>query len=353
MLCVEATMKFEQPLQKPSKRRINMLRLPPGLTKTLLTIVLVSLGSSLLLLRAAATVAPDGPAPSVEAYSPIAQATSSDSSTNSATDSTYESSKSLPANHRMEPAELAAETANIDKTKPKAARHGRQYDGPLSSSGSANYGAVSGEGGAYVGSNLPLTGYSAAGSSGGLVNPGFGGADSMGASSGMSGYPASAYHDQMSMARGYPASMHSAGLYPPMAPFGGGGALASMFPSSSGLFSAGSPAFPLMSKGFDIAEIVCTAIAVAIGAVIVGAPFILLYLFVMNQMQGGGPNAMGPGGGSISLTGPTASTNVGGRKKRHTSFPEALFKQLGPLVNSEQVAQTFKALMSSIAKYQV
>lgn len=141
-------------------------------------------------------------------------------------------------------------------------------------------------------------------------------------------------------AAGYPA--HPQPLPPPPPSFG----LASMFPGS---LSSG---FPLMAKGVDLAEIVCTAIAVAIGAVIVGAPFLLLYLFFMNHMQGSGPNALAPGGGSISLTGPTSSTTVTGRKKRHTNLSDALFKQLSPLINTEQLAQAFKILMGSLAKYQ-
>lgn len=248
-----------------------------------------------------------------------------------------EASKKMPSNHRME------QSSEADQQPSGAGRQGRQYDGPMTTSGTGSYAALSSDSGAYVGTQLPMTGasYSAAGSTG--AGSAYLGSDLSSALGGYSTGGAGGYHDHM--ARGYP-SMHSAGYPPaplpppPMSP------LTAMFSSS------GSSMFPLMAKGFDVSEIICTAIAVAIGAVIVGAPFILLYLFVMNQMGGNGP-MMGPnGGGSISLTGPTSSTNVSGRKKRHTSFSEALFRQLSPLVNNEQLASTFKMLIDSLNKYQ-
>lgn len=251
------------------------------------------------------------------------------------------------------------EPAAGDQSK-STARHGRQYDGPLSTSPTGNYAAIAGDAGAYVGgggggstAGLSPAGYgSAAASSGGVSSYASDHTLGMYSPAGVGG----AYHDQLSLTGRGAGYGHMHGPYPQGASFGaagGGNPLAAMFPSGAGLFSSSSGGFPLMAKGFDVSEIVCTAIAVAIGAVIVGAPFILLYLFVMNQMQGGGAGtAMGPGGGSISLTGPSSSTNVSGRKKRQTSLPEALFKQLSPLVNSEQVAQTFKLLMNSISKYQ-
>lgn len=255
--------------------------------------------------------------------------------------------KNLPANHRMDSDEVEKLELKISQANN---RHSRQYDSPISSSSSGNYAAVSGDGGAYV-AQVPITG---------PTNYG-GGSSSVGgyANDLSSTYHPNIYHDPISLARGYSAPIpppmhHNAAGYP--SPYGGG-PISSIF--SAGPLSGGggggllaSSMFPLMSKGFDLSEIVCTAVAVAIGAVIIGAPFILIYLFVMNQMNGNGPS-MGPNGGSISLTGPTSSTNVSGRKKRQISFPEALFKQLSPLVNNEQVATTFKTLMNSIAKYQM
>lgn len=341
-------MKFKECHQRIASKKRLIMPSPSSRVIKFLSLTALLCAASIVPHRATASAALDAQSADMELNPTGAQATSATSS--------LDASKSMPANHRMDSTDQDQQESSVqpDRTKVSSSRHGRQYDVPLSTSSTGNYAAVSGDAGAYVGSSLPLSGYNTAASSGMVNSAAYGSADSMGASSGMSAYPSGGYHDQMSMARGYPA-MHSPAAYPPMAPFPGpsGSSLSSMFPGSAGLFSASSSGFPLMTKGFDIAEIVCTAIAVAIGAVIVGAPFILLYLFVMNQMQGNGPQAMGPGGGSISLTGPTASTNVGGRKKRHTSFPEALFRQLGPLINNEQVAQTFKALMNSIAKYQV
>lgn len=262
------------------------------------------------------------------------QASSSDNHQAASSNSIEESSKSIPANHRSESEDEVGSKSKL------ASRQSRQYDNQMSSSSAGSYAALSGEGSAYV-SQMPLGG----------SNYGSGSAD-LSAS-----YPQAGamYHDPLAMARGYAAppmgpQMHHSPGYPQ--PVGLGSTLfsASGMSAPGGLLS--SSMFPLMSKGFDVSEIVCTAIAVAIGAVIVGAPFILIYLFIMNQMNGNGPS-LGPSGGAISLTGPNSSTSGNGRKKRHTSLPEALFKQLSPLVNSEQVASTFKALMNSIAKYQM
>lgn len=257
---------------------------------------------------------------------------------NSNIDPPVEASKSIPANHRSSDTEESADSTKSNKLF--SGRRSRQYDGSLGTSSTGNFASISGDGAAYV-AQMPMGSSNYASSSGGA---------SYAAGDMSSPYHSSAYHDPLSMARGYPAQPyspihHQAGYPSPMSP------LSSMFSSSLGTNPLSSSMFPLMSKGFDVSEIVCTAIAVAIGAVIVGAPFILIYLFVMNQMNGGGPN-MGPSGGAISLTGPSSSTNTSGRKKRHTSLPEALMKQLGPLVNSEQVASTFKMLMNSIARYQ-
>lgn len=256
-----------------------------------------------------------------------------------------DASKNIPANHKMEE-ETDLASAKATSESRKSSRQSRQYDTPISTSSSGNYASISGDGAAYV-AQMPVSGTSYVGSS---SNPSAAASyvnDFAGA------YQSAAYHDPMSMARaGYPSPpmpgpMHHPAGYPSSF---GASPLSSMFAST--MSPGGGSMFPLMSKGFDLSEIVCTAIAVAIGAVIVGAPFILIYLFVMNQMNGNG-SSMGPSGGAISLTGPSSSTTVSGRKKRHTSLPEALFKQLSPLVNSEQVFDTFKTLMSSVAKYQM
>lgn len=259
------------------------------------------------------------------------------------------------ANHKMD-----SEETRVDE-KPQlpvgGRRQSRQYDSTMSASNGAGFAAISADGSAYVSGQTPVSG--SANYASGSVSSGVGN----NYANEMSGaYHSSVYQDPLSlMSRAYTPPQvnpigsvygHSMVGYPPVPP--SYNPISSMFTPnpSGGLLS--SSIFPLMgSKGFEVSEIICTAIAVAVGAVIVGAPFILLYLFFMNQMNGNGPSAIGPSGGAISLTGPTSSTTVNGRKKRNTSLPEALFKQLSPLVNSEQVASTFKALMSSIAKYQV
>lgn len=250
---------------------------------------------------------------------------------------TATSSKSVPANHRSD-TDAQAEIRESSK-----GRQSRQYDGSLGVSGTGSYASISGDG-AYV-AQMPVSAAS--------YGPGSNAAASSYASDLGGPYHSSGgYHsDPISMGRGYPMGPAPMGHPSPGSFSPSMGPLSSMFsPSSGGLLS--SSMFPLMAKGFDVSEIVCTAIAVAIGAVIVGAPFILIYLFIMNQMNGGG-SQMGPSGGAISLTGQSSNTNVSGRKKRHTSLPEALFKQLSPLVNSEQVANTFKTLINSMAKYQM
>lgn len=248
----------------------------------------------------------------------------------------------LPSNHKMSVEDIDHKDAaglspekNSKSTRATSGRTGRQYDSLMgTSSGSSGYTSVPGDG--YIGqstSNSVSAGYAAPNPP---PNIGYGNEySSQGAFSGLDSamYPYGR--------AGYPTPV--GGNMPPMH-------MPPVFGSSSGIFGS---MFPMIgAKGFDVAEVVCTAIAVAIGAVIVGAPFILLYLFVMNQMNGSGTGGLSGPGGSISLTGPNASTNVTGRKKRHTTFPEALFMHLSPLINNEQVLNTFKTLMKSIAKYQ-
>lgn len=275
------------------------------------------------------------------------QAASTSEHQNVANPMEVELSKSLPSNHRMDASE--DESTSPVRSANISSRKGRQYDGSLSSSGTGNYASVSGDGAAYV-AQVPVSGTNNYGASSGSIGANYSPNDLSAAYHGT-------YHDPLTMARGYPSPMNP--LHHPAAGYASpiGGPSSSMFGLSPPMGSGGllsSSMFPLMSKGFDVSEVVCSAIAVAVGAVIVGAPFILLYLFIMNQMGGGnGGPGLGPSGGAISLTGPTSSTTVSGRKKRHTSLPEALFKQLSPLVNNEQVANTFKVLMNSIAKYQV
>lgn len=243
--------------------------------------------------------------------------------------------RALPANHRME----SLDPSEKMKLSPIRTRSSRQYDPPsMTTSSTGNFASISGDAAAYV-AQVPI------GSGANYVSPS-GPGSYVGSSADISG----AYHDSLARAYGsYP--MQHAGP----SPFSQAhhmGPITSLFSGANGGL-LGNSMFPLMSKGFDLGEVVCTAIAVAIGAVIVGAPFILIYLFVMNQVNGGASPGLNPSGGPISLTGPSSSTNVSGRKKRHTSIHEVLFKQLSPFVDSERVAKTFKILMDSMAKYQM
>lgn len=250
-------------------------------------------------------------------------------------------SKSLPVNHKSEDIK-------------ESPRNGRQYDSPMSATGTGTYASVSAsDSAAYVG-QTPLTSNLAS-------------APLMAAANYVTGDLSNANYygalDQGNYIRGYPQHPLSGNHY--SAPYGGhyggggigiGGGGPLGFSSSHGTSS--SSMFPLMAKGFDVSEIICTAIAVAIGAVIVGAPFILIYLFIMNQMSGGNGPTLGPtGGGAISLTGPSSTSQNGGRKKRNSSarvsLVDELMQQLSPYVNSEQLTRSFKQLMDSIAKYQV
>lgn len=296
----------------------------------------------------------------------------------------------VPANHRLEPGagssqgaralvesvlELSSSMASgVDSSKTTGARQGRQYDAASAASSSgSHYAALAGDGGAYVG-QVPIGGSPSGGfvGVGGQAGPSAYGpsGDPFGGGS-MTGF--GAHHTADSLARAYgqatstgahhlqvPAHNYGASL----AAAGYPGMTGSNINSLGSLLAAGGAGgsnllsgsmFPLMSKGFDLSEIVCSAIAIAIGTVIIGAPFILIYLFVINQVNSGsgsGSGGLSPSGGPITLTGPSSNTNVSGRRKRQTGLPEALFRQLSPLMNSEQLMQTFKILMNSLAKYQ-
>lgn len=129
---------------------------------------------------------------------------------------------------------------------------------------------------------------------------------------------------------------------------------------------------PFMNKALDLPEIVCNAIALAVGTIIIGAPFVLIYLLVSNHMNGGsGPGGLGSlfgnlggnglgghsaSGGSITLTGPNSQTNGNGRRKRQVNETragrEALLRQAGLLGDgSKQLEFALKSLIDSLAKY--
>lgn len=138
--------------------------------------------------------------------------------------------------------------------------------------------------------------------------------------------------------------------------------------NSANLMTSASSALSHWTKGFTISEIICAVVAIAIGAVILGAPFFLIYLALMGNFSGSG---------SLSLTNPTqgsstsggGTTTVNGRRKRLAIFEQlntkldqqhasefvaladSIVGQLSPFVDLQQVSTTFKRLISSIDKY--
>lgn len=140
---------------------------------------------------------------------------------------------------------------------------------------------------------------------------------------------------------------------------------------SAGLMSSASHALSHWTGGFGISEILCTVVALAIGAIILGAPFFLIYLVLMGNFSGSG---------TISLANPTqtaspgASTtvNANGRRKRsiddfrqtiiknlakdhknsvHNLLARINFDQLSPLVDAHLLMDTYKRLVRSIEKF--
>lgn len=147
------------------------------------------------------------------------------------------------------------------------------------------------------------------------------------------------------------------------------GPISSMFASGTNLLT------PLMSKALDLPEIICNAIALAIGTIIVGAPFILIYLLISSHMNGsssgpgslgnlfgnlgamgGGLGGNGSGGGTIALTGPNSQNQNNGRRKRQVNDnsrakKETLKRQLSLLSNPQKLEFALKSLIESISKY--
>lgn len=100
-----------------------------------------------------------------------------------------------------------------------------------------------------------------------------------------------------------------------------------------------------LGTGFELAEVALTIAAVAMGAVIVGAPLVLVYIFITNlvhQNQAG--NMANVGGSAISLTGPSSQNQQNGRKKRAATSAAAM-------ANSEQLSRTLKHLVNAMATW--
>lgn len=135
---------------------------------------------------------------------------------------------------------------------------------------------------------------------------------------------------------------------------------------TSGLMSSASSALSHWTGGFGIAEIICSIVAIAIGAIILGAPFFLIYLALMGNFSGSGTlNLTNPTQGATPAGG--ATTTVNGRRKRLAIFEqlnslgerqhvtgsvvEAIANQISPFIDLQQVSSSFKRLVESIEKY--
>ena len=175
------------------------------------------------------------------------------------------------------------------------------------------------------------------------------------------GYPTNSYADRHSAGSYYDrmAQQHVAASTPFWATspaFGTGG-----------LMSSASHALSHWTNGFSISEIICGLVALAIGAVILGAPFFLIYLALMGNFSGSG---------TLSLTNPTqasgsaggTSATVNGRRKRlaifeplrsdeqsraseYIALADSVVSQLSPFIDLQKLSTTFKRLTDSIDKF--
>lgn len=169
------------------------------------------------------------------------------------------------------------------------------------------------------------------------------------------GYPTNSYDRQASGLNYYDRSYMNAASTPMWA--------SGLPTGSSGLMSSASSALSHWTGGFGIAEIICGLVAIAIGAIILGAPFFLIYLALMGNFSGSG---------TLNLTNPTqgttpATTPTNGRRKRLAIFEqlsslgerhhisgslsEIIMSQLSPFIDLQQVNSSFKRLVESIEKY--
>lgn len=142
----------------------------------------------------------------------------------------------------------------------------------------------------------------------------------------------------------------------------------------SGLISSASSALSHWTGGFGVAEIICGIIALSVGAVILGAPFFLIYLALMGNFSGSGTLSLanptqsgmttgGPGGsGTATINGrrkrlaifEQATGRLGGLDQPHlqlSALADTVISQLSPFVDFQQVTDTFRQLVNSIEKY--
>lgn len=138
--------------------------------------------------------------------------------------------------------------------------------------------------------------------------------------------------------------------------------------TSSGLMSSASHALSHWTGSFGIAEIICSLVVLAIGAIILAAPFFLIYLVLMGNFSGSGQISLA---NPTQATTPTGSTtvNANGRRKRSiqdlnstivNSMAKGLkiaglnqgtllsaIKHLDPTVNPQQLNDILKRLTNS------
>ena len=187
------------------------------------------------------------------------------------------------------------------------------------------------------------------------------------------GYPSNAYSVSSQTSGYYDRMGHSNGLHSSYWPMSSFAPSSSAFPSTS-LMSSATHALSHWTNGFTIGEIVCGLVAISIGAVILGAPFFLIYLALMGNFSGSG---------TLSLTNPTAASGAAaasgsggspanGRRKRLATFEQGLtledrklaakhlnlsnlaemaLTELSPFVDLQQVSNTFKQLVRSIERH--
>lgn len=97
---------------------------------------------------------------------------------------------------------------------------------------------------------------------------------------------------------------------------------------ASGLISSASHALSHWTGGFGIAEIVCSLVAVAIGAIILGAPFFLIYLVLMGNFSGSGQISLANPTGAPTTPAAATVAPAGRRKRSVADMRQTLVNQL-------------------------
>lgn len=135
---------------------------------------------------------------------------------------------------------------------------------------------------------------------------------------------------------------------------------------TGGLMTSASNMLSHWTSGFSIGEIICGIVAIAIGAIILGAPFFLIYLALMGNFSGSGslsltnPGTGGAAGGAPPANGrrkrlaiyePLGSMKEGRRSAELFAMADNIVNQISPFIDVQQVANTLRRLVASIEKY--